>query len=337
MCAIIPIPLHEDLVMATNAPGKHYRKGITVMEATRMFDTDAKAAAWFARNRWPEGVVCPHCGSRAITPRPSRKPQPYRCRTCRKYFSETTGTLLHRSHIPLHKWAVALYLYSTNLKSVSSMKLHRDLGITQRTAWFMAHRIRQMWADEGDATKFKGPVEVDETFVGGLEKNKHADKRLHSGRGPVGKTPVVGVFDRATGKVKTEVVEGTDSGTLQSFIVRHTDPEAEVNTDDHRAYIGMPRRHVSVNHSAGEYVRGDATTNSLESHWAMLKKGIVGTFHHLSAKHLERYTTEFAGRHNNRELDTEEHMEHLARGADGKRLTYAELIGPRKTAQPSLF
>jgi transposase-like protein len=322
--------------MATKSgPGKSYRRGITLMDAVKMFDTEEKAEAWFTSRRWPDGPVCPHCEGLNIQSVASRKPQPYRCRTCRKFFSVKTDTLLHSSNIPLSKWAIAFYLHATSLKGVSSMKLHRDLGIAQSSAWYMGHRIREMWNEEAD--KFAGAVEVDETYIGGKEGNKHESKKLKAGRGTVGKAAVVGVKQRATGRVNTEVVKSTDKATLQNFVIRHTIPGTIVYTDEAAAYQGIPRPHESVNHSANEYVRDMAHTQGMDSHWAMFKRAIDGTFHHISVKHLGRYSTEFDGRHNCRPLDTEEQMGIIARGAAGKRMTYASLIGPAHTRQPKIL
>ena len=275
--------------MATRkAPGKFYRKGITLLEITRQFDTPEKGEAWFIEQRWPNGVACPHCGSLNVATVTSRNPQPFRCRDCRKHFSVKTGTVLHSSNISLDKWAIAFYLYMTNLKGVSSMKLHRDLGITQKAAWHMAHRIRETLAVTGN--RFAGPVEVDETYIGGKERNKHESKKIHAGRGAVGKAAVVGMKDRETGQVATAAVESTDAPTLQGFVEDRTEATAQVYTDDARAYHGLNRPHEAVKHSAREYVHGMAHTNGIESHWAMLKRGYVGVYHQMSVKHLHRAT-----------------------------------------------
>ena len=306
-----------------SGPGKSYRRGITLMEAVKTFDTEEKAEAWFVEQRWPNGVACPFCESSRVSTIATRKPQPFRCKSCRKHFSVKTDTLMHSSNIPLSKWAISFYLFATSLKGVSSMKLHRDLGIGQEAAWYMGHRIRGMWGKEED--KFAGPVEADETYIGGLEKNKHADKKLKAGRGTVGKTPVAGAKDRATNQVRTEVVESTNKATLQSFVLDHTEEGAIIYTDEHAAYKGLPRRHEAVAHGAGEYVRGMAHTNGLESHWALFKRAIDGTYHHISVKHLGRYSKEFEGRHNSRPMDTADQMTAMVRGADGRRVTFEEL------------
>ena len=306
-------------------PGKSHRKGLSLVQIVRKFDTEQKAEDWFIKQRWPHGVTCPFCQSQAVSPRPTRKPQPFRCRTCRKDFSVKTGTVLHSSNIPLSKWAIGFYLFMTNLKGVSSMKLHRDLGIGQKAAWYMAHRIQETL--DVTSGRFAGPVEVDEPFIGGKETNKHENKKLKLGRGTAGKTAVAGVKDRETNQVRTEVVKGTDTATLKDFVLRHTKPSAVVYTDQAAAYRNLPRTHEFVNHGTKEYVRGVAHTNGIESPWALFKRGLDGIYHHVSVKHLQRYNVEFQGRHNWRPLDTVDQIARMAQGIGTKRLTYAALIG----------
>ncbi|MDE0139148.1 MAG: IS1595 family transposase [bacterium] len=306
------------------APGKSHREGISLIQLSQLFPNEDTARKWFESIIWPDGRECPHCGS-DDTYEGTHRTMPYRCRSCWKHFSVKTGTVMASSKIPLRKWAYAIYLDVTNLKGVSSMKLHRDLGVTQKTAWFMQQRIREAFGElVPDSEKMEGPLEVDEAFVGGLERNKHASKRQHLGRGPVGKTAVVGIKDRATGQVIARVVPNTEACTLQGFVEEHRVENAPVYTDGSHAYDGLPNREL-VHHSVGEYVRGQAHTNGMESFWATLKRAHKGTFHRLSPKHLQRYVNEFAGRHNIRDFDTWDQMCHVAAAMVGRRLLYRDL------------
>ena len=250
---------------------------------------------------------------------------PFRCRDCRKRFSVRIGTVMQDSNLGYQVWAMAIYLFMTSLKSVSSMKLHRDLHIAQNSAWHLSHRIRAALFQGG--TFFAGPVEVDETYIDGKRKNMPNSVRKElTGRGPVGKTAVVGAKDRETNQVAAKAVQSTDKETLQGFVKDHADRQATVYTDDASAYETLPFEHQAVQHSVSEYVRGQAHTNGVESFWSMLKRGYYGTFHKFSPKYLDRYVQEFAGRHNMREQDTIEMMGAVVLGMDGKRLKYDDLI-----------
>ena len=314
--------------MAQKAPGKSHRKGLTLAELFRMFPDDATAERWFAEQRWPEGLHCPYCGSTNVQSGAKHKTMPYRCREkeCAKRFSVRTKTPMESSKLGFQVWVIALYQVTTNLKGVSSMKLHRDLGITQRSAWFLAHRLREAWKDNG--SQFAGPVEVDETYIGGRKKNMSKAKRREAfGRGPAGKTMVIGAKDRATNVVTAKAIERKDRETMQGFVASHAAPGAKVYTDEAGGYHGMTGfDHEKVNHNVGEYVRDQAHTNGIESFWAMLKRGYQGTFHHFSEKHLDRYVTEFAGRHNTRNADTVDMMRGAVAGMIGRRLMYRDLI-----------
>ena len=307
----------------TTAPGKAFRDGLSLPQLFRLFPDDEAAREWFELVRWDSAPWCPYCGSTNVQTGAKHKTMPYRCRAkgCAKRFSVRIGTPLQESKLGYQTWAIAIYLLTTSLKGVSSMKLHRDLGITQKSAWHLAHRIRETWGD--DLPPFAGPVEVDETMVGGKERNKHQRDRLHE-NWPAGKTTVAGVMDRPTGRVSAAVVPATDARTLKRFVADRTDWQATVYTDDHPAYAGLPH-HATVKHTVGEYVDGAAHTNGIESFWSMLKRGYHGTYHQMSPKHLDRYVREFAGRHNARPMDTLVQMAAVVRGFEGKRLTYASL------------
>ena len=314
--------------MTHKGPGKSHRDGLTLIQLMDMFPSEQAATAWFEESLWGGQRCCGKCGS-IRTRDASHKTMPYWCTDCRSYFSVRTGTPIARSNVPLRMWALAIYLCLTSLKSVSSMKLHRDLGVRQSTAWFMLHRLREAWAAGSNDDNFQGPVEVDETYVGGRRhsmSNKRRKALEGTGRGAVGKTAVVGMKDRARNEVAAKVVERTDAETLQSFIVDHADAFATVYTDDSSAYASLPFDHDTVKHSVGEYVKGQAHTNGVESFWSMLKRAHKGTFHKISPKHLDRYVQEFAAKHNMRDADTLAQMRETVARLIGRNLLYRGLI-----------
>ena len=312
--------------MTNKAPGKSKRQGISISQFFKMFPDDKSAEDWFIKKRWSNGVACPGCGSLNIQTR-TGKALPYRCREqgCGKKFSVKFGTFMQSSKIGYRDWLFVIYLLSTNLKSVSSMKLHRDLGVTQKTAWHMAHRVRNVL--KSGRGIFMGPVEVDETYFGGKKRNMPKSKREKlEGRGPVGKTAVVRLKDRQTNWVSAQVIEDTKVETLQGFVMDQVGENAPIYSDEATAYQNLPNQEA-VKHSVLEYVRGPIHTNGIESFWSMLKRAHMGTFHRMSPKHLGRYVDEFVSRHNMRELGTLQQMELIAARMRDTQLRYKDLVG----------
>lgn len=301
------------------------RSTISTFKLFELFPDEPSARAYLESRLWPDGVRCPECkGGERIT---TRKDGYYRCNACKLDFTVRTSTIFERSHVPLHKWLYAMYLLVTARKGISSMQLAKEIGITQKSAWFVLHRLRE--ACGKDLDKLRGEVEIDETFVGGLERNKHESDKKKLGRGTIGKSAVLGMRERG-GRTKAMPIENVSIEEIQSAIHANIAVGSTLYTDEHGAYNdldGLFFKQERVNHSANEYVKGMASTNSIESVWAVLKRGLTGVYHKVSKKHLARYVDEFAFRLNDGNIarHTLDRLNSFVDAVAGKRLTYEEL------------
>lgn len=308
---------------------------MTLNLASPIFTDEAKARAHLEAQRWAEGRYCPHCGEtdEAKTPLVGGKkhrPGLYYCNSCKQTFTVTVGSVFERSKVPLTKWLLAFYLMSSSKKGFSAHQLHRTIGVTYKTAWFMAMRIREAMKPSKDSEPLGGKgkiVEADETYIGGKDKNKHANKRPKKGRGGVSKEIVVSLVER-NGAVRSFHVANVSGKTLRPVLVTQIDRASTLMTDEGGQYATFGKefaRHERVNHGIGEYVRGSWHSNTVENYFSILKRGIVGTYHHVSEAHLKRYLAEFDFRYSERSaLGVSDTMraDKALKGSSGKRLTY---------------
>lgn len=305
------------------------KNGMILNRLAKDFSDEKKARELLESIRWPNGVACPHCGSMDVTKVIAKKEASkirkglYRCQDCRKnktknQFTVTVGTIFEDSHIRLSKWLLAITLMSASKKGVSAHQLHRMLGITYKTAWFMAHRIRYAM-HQPRLRKLMGVIEADETYIGG--------KARGIGSGSIeGKVPVVALVRRG-GDVRSFALTHVSSATLREVLSENVHPSSRLMTDELHAYKSIGKEfasHDTVTHSKLEYVRGEVTTNAVEGYFGLLKRGINGIYHHVSREHLHRYLSEFDFRYNRRKIsDTERTISAIA-GFEGKRLMYKD-------------
>ena len=305
---------------------------ISTYALMKLIPDQETARKYLEGHLWPNGPVCPDCKSERISERGAR-PGFYHCNACNFDFTVRTGTIFERSKIPLDKWVYAMYLLVTARKGISSMQLAKEIakeiGVTQKTAWFMLGRLREACSAPDSIDKLKGTIEIDEAFFGGKERNKHESKKLRAGRGPVGKVAVLGMRERG-GRTIAKVTDVRTLDAIHGEIHGAVEVGSQIFTDDHMVFQGLDGlfyRHETVNHSAGEYARGAASTNSIESVWAVLKRGLHGVYHHASPKHLDRYVQEFAWRLNegNVKRHSLDRLASFIQAVVGKRLTYERL------------
>lgn len=279
-----------------------------LLEAKDFFAKEENCIELLMNMRWPDRISCVFCNHTKIYNLRGPKKR-FKCADCSKSFSLTKGTIFENSQIPLEKWFFAIYIMSSHKKGISSVQLSKDIGVTQKSAWFMLHRIRYAFQNESYFKQLDGIVQCDEVYIGGKNKNRHGYKKIKGsqGRSAKDKTPVFGMI-KTGGRVFTSVVPNTQAKTLKPIIKQMVKEGSIVVTDEFQSYKNMPKEyyHVSVNHKQKEYVRGEFHTNSIEGFWSLLKRGIFGIYHYVSPKHLDRYCNEFSYRYNTRQVKCHE-------------------------------
>lgn len=320
------MPKHIILPMS----GANRKTTTNLSELSKHFSDETAARGLLERLRWPHGAACPRCAGTdpyKLNPKASGKNPArqglYKCRACKRQFSSTTGTIFESSHIPISNWLLAIHLLAASKKSMSAHQLHRMLGVTYRAAWFMFHRLRHAMNQDGTLTKLDGIVEVDETYMGGPRRRRASGR---PGPGDPIKTPVIALVERG-GRVRAFPLERVTGDNVQDVIRREVSLNAHMMSDELNVYHPLSmgfRKHDMIKHSDGVYGRGNVHTNTVEGFFGLLKRGIIGSFHHVSKGHLARYVDEFSFRYNSRTVSDAERAALMVSGAEGKRLTFKQ-------------
>jgi transposase-like protein len=307
---------------------------LTLTELLKKYGSDKTARSFLESIRWPDGAICPRCKTKQDHKITAKKESEngaregvYFCSKCRKQFTVTVGTIMESSHIPIGTWLAAIFLICASKKAISSLQLQRMLGLTYKSAWFMSHRIRHAMDNNANEPKLSGIVEADEAYVGG--KPRKLVKRKFKGRGVSGKTPVVVLVERS-GRARTKVMPTVSRQNIRQMMKENVDIKSKIMSDESPLYntagVYFQGGHEAVNHSKWEFARGDANNNTAESFFALLKRGIYGTFHNVSKEHLDKYCNEFAFRWNNRKISDSERMEVAISMIEDKRLMYRDSL-----------